>query len=174
MDQIRGKWLLNIILLLVFSGVLVVYTAPTKHKYGDALVFVYLIGSVIWRFSRLKVSFTSINAVLNAVDSTKNILVEVFKWHSALFFQAVLLLCLWGGGIESEREFICKILWGVLAYIAAFSFSARFGIAEVGHLAGGGLGCSWISPFAIHVLGYMDGVFRWSFGFCRRSPMGGA
>lgn len=148
MDQIRGKWLLNIILLLVFSGVLVVYTAPTKHKYGDALVFVYLIGSVIWRFSRLKVSLASINAVLNAADSTKNILVEVFKWHSALFFQAVLFLCLWGGGIESEREFICKILWGVLAYIAAFSFSARFGIAEVGRFAGGAL----VAAGSVHLL----------------------
>jgi len=114
----------------------VTYAAPTKHKYGDALVFVYLISSSGWCFSCLRVFFKSSNVMPNALGSMKCILINLFKWHSVLFFQTVLLLYFFWVDIESETDVQYKILWGGLGYTAAFGFIARFGVAEAARFVG--------------------------------------
>jgi hypothetical protein len=136
MNQLKKNLPLKIILLIAFSGMFVAYTAPTKHKYGDALVFLYWAVSFGWIFGCLRMWLRPNNEMVGAWSSVKNAFIEIFKWHPALFIQITLLLYLSVMDIESEKEVLHKILWGGLGYLAAFSFSARFGIFEAGRLSG--------------------------------------
>lgn len=120
MNHIQKKLPLKMILLMAFSGVFVVYTAPTKHKYGDALVFLYWVVSFGWSFGCLRIWLRSSNEVVSAWSSAKNTVIEIFKWHPALFVQAILLLYLTGVGIESEKEVLHKILWGGAGLYSGF------------------------------------------------------
>lgn len=126
MSSFHKKWFQELALLIAFAGMAVVYTAPTKYKYGDVLMLCLWIGSAGWLLNYLKSEWATIRTGnFNAWTSARSAFSASAQWHLPILVQAMFLVYLWG--MQFELGSLHKIFWGWGLYITAFCLSVRIG-----------------------------------------------
>jgi hypothetical protein len=121
-DVQKKSRLIKLFFLITLTAVLVFYTAPSKYKYGDALVCSYWTFFVWWFFECVR----QILPLTSSINFLKNEASRLLRIHSVFIIQTIFILCLWVIGVDIESEVLDKFLWGLAAYVSIFFIFTRF------------------------------------------------